>query len=75
MKKKKIMFKDAHRFVSWLHDLRGGIRNNGKGKTIKLTKEIVETNRLLGESSNYQLENRIEQAVPSYIETENCRIM
>jgi len=42
-------------------------------KTIKLTSEIRDTNNKLGESNNYQLENRIEQSLPSY--EENCRIM
>jgi len=46
---------------------------NIMNKTIKLTSEIRDTNNKLGESNNYQLENRIEQSLPSY--EENCRIM
>jgi hypothetical protein len=49
--------------------------NNDKGSTIKLTDELTETNQMLGESSNYQLENRIEQAKPDYMPTDSCRIM
>lgn len=49
--------------------------NNNKGSTIKLTDEIAETNGMLKENSNYQLESRIEQSIPDYISTDNCRIM
>lgn len=44
-------------------------------KNIKLTSEIAKTNQMLGESSNYELENRIEQAIPNYIPTDRCIIM
>ena len=47
------------------------MNSNNKGSTIKLTNELSETQQMLGESSNYQLENRIED----YIPTDNCRIM
>lgn len=48
---------------------------NNKGSTIKFTNEINETNQTLGEKSDYQLENRIEQAKPDYTPTDRCNIM
>jgi len=47
--------------------------NNDKGSTVNLKNEI--SNNSLGESSNYQLENRVEQAIPSHISTDRCVIM
>ena len=49
--------------------------NNDKGDTVNLRKEIIGTENSLGESSNYQLENRVEQAIPSHIPTDRCVIM
>lgn len=52
--------------------------NNSKGSTIKLVNEINETNGMLGkkkDSETRSLEGRFEQSIPSYIPTDNCRIM
>jgi len=49
--------------------------NNDKGSTIKLTDEIKNTNGILGERSDYELENRIEQAIPEDIPADRCVIM
>jgi len=54
---------------------RGCEANNGKGSTVNLSKEIIGTDNSLGESSNYQLKNRVEQAIPSHIPTDRCVIM
>lgn len=68
------MFKYNHRFLYFIRDL-DRERNNGRGEAIKLTYEIADTNRILEERSNYQLEARVEQAMPSYIPTDRCVIM
>jgi len=47
--------------------------NNDKGSTVNLKNEI--SNNSLGESSNYQLEARVEQSIPSHISTDRCVIM
>lgn len=52
--------------------------NNSKGSTIKLVNEISETNNLLGkkaDSETRELEARVEQAKPSYISMDNCKVM
>jgi hypothetical protein len=49
--------------------------NNDKGSTLNLRKEIIGTDNMFIESSNYQLENRIEQAIPSHISTDRCVVM
>jgi len=52
--------------------------NNGKGSTIKLTNEISKSNGNFGRVNDFETEKyerRYLQEVPSYIPTDNCRIM
>jgi hypothetical protein len=50
--------------------------NNGK-TSINLSNELSRTNGLCqkSDSETRQLEARVEQAMPSYIPTDSCRIM
>jgi len=52
--------------------------NNRKGSTIKLINEVKESNDRLGKKSDFeteQIERQYLQEIPSYIQTDNCRIM
>lgn len=50
--------------------------NNNKGSTISPTSEInIKYLGKLNNSNSQEIEARIEQSIPSYIPTGNCRIM